>query len=267
MMSTVARRARIADPSAGTQPICAERVLQAFNTWAFKRQQPTEPQLLLATIRAAVARLQPLQFVLYWGKGPRTGIAAPEHECLDYLAQMSARIENVYAPGAEFTLIFTDTHATLNGHGPASMASYYSAVAEAAGERGFARRYLSEIVAAAPEAARCADAAPAPAILAKLQACAAKWYRGEGSTSVGAARYYCMNMVERRAIEIAFPGAIFLTFNSAEYRELFPAKLPVFYMYSMRKGIAVKPWFVEVAGGDARIESARSSADACALQS
>lgn len=265
-MSTVARRARLADPSAGTQPISAERVLQAFNTWAFKRQQPTEPQLLLATVGAAVARLQPLQFVLYWGKGPRASIAAPECECLDYLAQMSARIETVYAPGADFTLIFTDTHATLNGHGAASMASYYGAVAEAAGERGFARRCLSDIVAAAPEAVRSSDAAPNPAILAKLQACAAKWYRGEGSTSLGAARYYRMNMVERRAIEFAFPGNIFLTFNSAEYRELFPAKLPVFYMYSMRKGVAVKPWFVEVCAGDTRNEAARSSSDARALQ-
>lgn len=259
-MSTVARSTRIVDPSRAPAPVTPERVLQAFNTWAFKRQQPTEPQLLLASIAAAMARLQPLRFVLYWGKGPRNGIAAPERECLDYLAQMAHRIEQVYAPGAVFTLVFTDTHATLNGHSAAGMASYYGAVADAAGERGFAYRFLGEIVAAAPEAALSDDCEPTPAVLARLQACAAKWYRGEGSTSQGAARYYRMNMVERRAIEIAFPGAIFVTFNGAEYRELFPARLPAFYMYSMRKGIAVKPWFVDVACSEARCDSAKSSA-------
>jgi hypothetical protein len=36
-------------------------------------------------------------------------------------------------------------------------------------------------------------------VVASLIACAAKWYRGEGSTEQGALDYHRMNMVEKRA--------------------------------------------------------------------
>src|SRR5260370_41864797 len=53
-----------------------------------------------------------------------------------------------------------------------------------------------------------------------------------------------MNMVERRAVELAFPRSIFITFNCSELRSLFPEHLPIFYMYSLRRGTGVKPWFL-----------------------
>ena len=60
----------------------------------------------------------------------------------------------------------------------------------------------------------------------------------------GALKYHAMNMVEREAVELEFPDSIFVTFNNSEFRDLFPANLPVFYMYSLRKGCSVKPWFI-----------------------
>jgi len=59
----------------------------------------------------------------------------------------------------------------------------------------------------------------------------------------GRAEFYQMNMIERRAVELAFPRSIFVTFNGSEFRGLFPQRLPIFYMYSLRRGIRVKPWF------------------------
>jgi hypothetical protein len=53
-----------------------------------------------------------------------------------------------------------------------------------------------------------------------------------------------MNMIEKRAVELAFPRAIFITFSGSHLRCLFPARLPIFYMYSMRRGTSVKPWFL-----------------------
>jgi hypothetical protein len=53
-----------------------------------------------------------------------------------------------------------------------------------------------------------------------------------------------MNMIERRAVELAFPRSIFVTFNGSEFRGLFPQRLPIFYMYSLRRGVSVKPWFL-----------------------
>ena len=69
-------------------------------------------------------------------------------------------------------------------------------------------------------------------------------YRGDGSPKQGAIGYYHMNMIERRAVQLAFPSSIFLTFNGIEYRRLFPELMPIFYMYSLKRGTAEKPWFL-----------------------
>src|SRR5215813_1153120 len=55
-------------PSKTVAPL---KVLQAFNTWAFKREQPSDPDLMLQIINDARALGEPIPFVLYWGKGPR----------------------------------------------------------------------------------------------------------------------------------------------------------------------------------------------------
>lgn len=222
------------------------KVVQAFNTWAFKRERTSDPLLMEQVVAAAIAGSTPLQFVLYWGKGPRSRIDVPENACLDYLFSMASRIEAVYPPGARFTLILTDTHAELNGHTRAEVDRYFSEVAQAAVQRGMSTVKLTELVGKAPDVPVDHAAEPDAEILEKLSSCAAKWFRGEGSPACGARRYYKMNMVERRAVELAFPQAIFATFNGSEYRQLFPAGMPVFYMYSLKKGTAVKPWFVGV---------------------
>jgi hypothetical protein len=242
-MST-ARNPMSKDASRPKGLVSARRVLQAFNTWAYKREQPTEPQVLLRSIASAIAKNDPISFVLYWGKGPRDSIAEPELACLDYLGQMRQRIENVYAPGAQFTLILTDTHASLNGHHKAAISNYFHAVRRVADPRFFSCCHLSDLVEIVQQVAPEDDAKqPDAEILRKLEHCASKWYRGEESFSDGASNYYSMNMVERRAVEVVFPTSIFITFNGSEYRELFPASLPVFYMYSIKKGVSEKPWF------------------------
>jgi len=223
----------------------SKKIFQSFNTWAFKRQQPTEPGELLRFVERAVTRSGPIHFVLYWGKGPRSTIADPERDCLRFLSQMGERIRAEYPPGAHFTLIATDTHATHNGHSASDIRCYFTDLAALATPYDFTLRYLSDIVDIHKD--RLIIAAPkAPTgLLDKLQPCAEKWYRGEGAVLDGAVQYYEMNMVEKQAVEMFFPHSIFVTFNNSQFRELFPELLPVFYMYSMRKGISVKPWFVD----------------------
>ncbi len=60
----------------------AEKVLRAFNTWSFKREQPSDPQLMLRFITDAIATQAAIPFVLYWGKGPRHETGAYEIQCL-----------------------------------------------------------------------------------------------------------------------------------------------------------------------------------------
>jgi L-tyrosine isonitrile synthase len=80
--------------------------------------------------------------------------------------------------------------------------------------------------------------------LASLVASAQKWYRGRGTPQEGALTYLRMNLIEQRVVERAFPGSIFITFNGSKMRCLFPKQLPIFYMYSLRRGVSIKPWFL-----------------------
>ena len=79
---TIRPRQRL--PPASLQPKrpSAEKVLQSFNTWAFKREQPSDPQLMLCTIARAIRFSRPLSFALYWGKGPRCSVAEPDIQCM-----------------------------------------------------------------------------------------------------------------------------------------------------------------------------------------
>jgi hypothetical protein len=233
-------------PAKGPPAVSADKVLRSFNTWAFKREQPDDPALMRQVIAEAIERREPVPFVLYWGKGPRQHVNEHDIQCLDYLAALAQRVRAAYPQGAAITLIFTDTHAALNGHSRHSIDDYFGAVEAGARTRGFACGRLSECVRAADATAAdhpIEDALPAET-LRQLGASAAKWYRGEGTAEQGAARYYRMNMVEKRAVQLAFPRTIFVTFNGSELRCLFPERLPVFYMYSLRRGVSVKPWFL-----------------------
>lgn len=225
----------------------AERILQSFNTWAFKREQPDSPALLRQSIGCCVSLNASIPFVLYWGKGPRGGVSAPETACLDYLNALARRICAVYEPGATIRLIFTDTHARLNGHPEAALQGYFASVAEEARKRGFDTCYLGDLVRkleTMDALAASANDLPDAQTLLRLTECAAKWYRGEGGPDQGASEYFRMNMVEKRAVACAFPQAIFVTFNGSEFRSLFPDDLPIFYMYSIRRGVGAKPWFL-----------------------
>jgi hypothetical protein len=224
----------------------AEKVLRAFNTWAFKREQPSDVQLMLDTLSEAIAAQQPIRFVLYWGKGPRHAVGAPEMQCLDFLAAVAARVKGVHAPGAAITLILTDTHAELNGHCRQDIDQYFDEIKAAAKQRGFETRSLGQLVKAAGNLATAApleETVPA-GMLSSLTTSAAKWYRGAGTPEQGALTYLRMNLIEQRVVERAFPGSIFITFNGSDLRALFPRQLPIFYMYSLRRGVSVKPWFM-----------------------
>lgn len=189
---------------------------------------------------------RPIEFVLYWGKGSRTHLAAPEYDCLDFLAAMARRIGEGYAPGASIRLICTDTHALLNGYSRNNISSYFSAVGEAASRRGFQWCLLGDLTRG--QSGNIAYACPASRperTIQQLERSAARWYKGTGKPVDGAIAYYDLNMTEKRAVELEFPDAIFITFSGSDLRELFPERLPVFYMYSVRKGVSVKPWFID----------------------
>jgi hypothetical protein len=138
--------------------VTATKVLHSFNTWAFKREQPADPHLMLQFISEAIALDAPVPFILYWGKGPRSNLGMPDIQCLDYLAALARRVRAVHPRGAAIKLIFTDTHAALNGHSPASMRGYFGETDIKARQHGFDTCWLSHIIRAA-EATTISDPA------------------------------------------------------------------------------------------------------------
>jgi hypothetical protein len=238
-------------PSEGLRPsrkrITPEQVLAAFNVRAFRREAPGDLQLMLQLISRAIAFNEAIPFVMYWGKGPRAAMAKPDLDCIAFLGAMIERIRETYPPGAKLKLIFTDTHALLNGHNPAHIRVYFDEIELCAHVHGFDTAWLGDIVRAAEgrtEAPTAEDMVMSEDMAMRLTASARKWYRGEETVEEGARRYFQANMVERSAVEIAFPHSIMITFNSSALRALLPRQLPVFYMYSIRRGFSVKPWFI-----------------------
>jgi hypothetical protein len=226
-------------------PATAEQVLKSFNTRAFRREQPDRRDAMLGVISRAIAAHEAVPFVMYWGKGLRPLLAAPEYACLDYLVTMLQRVGERYRPGARMTLVFTDTHASLNGHSQESIETYFADLDAAARSRGFDVCRLSTLMNAVEiEADAVLTEFPSEELLAGLAVSAAKWFRGEGTTEEGALRYFRANMVERRVLEQAFPHTIFVTFNGSSLRSLFPESMPIFYMFSVRHGTSDKPWFL-----------------------
>jgi hypothetical protein len=226
--------------------IQAEHVLRAFNTWSFKREQPSDPPLLLQFVARAMAAHRPIPMLFYWGKGPRCRIDGHDLRCLEFLCSMADRIAAVYEPGAAMQLIFTDTHARLNGYPEVGIDSYFSSVEVEARARGFSCCRLGNLISTTNAEAEdyTLGAAVPEDMLVRLSASAMKWYHGQATPREGAIVYFHMNMIEKRAVELSFPEAIFATFNSSKFRILFPKRLPIFYMYSLQRGVSVKPWFL-----------------------
>ncbi|MGE0767779.1 MAG: hypothetical protein AB7L90_15050 [Hyphomicrobiaceae bacterium] len=225
----------------------AAEIVKSFNTWAFKREQPSSLPMLQAAVARRLALDLPISFVLYWGKGPRSKAAAPEADCLAYLTRLAEKARPKGGAMPVFTLCLTDTHARLNGHSESSIQQYFGSVRELAARYGFETTLLSRLVDTADRVPSGDHVIPED-VITKLVSCAERWYRGEGNAEAGAITYFKMNLVERRAIECHYPDSIFVTFNGSEYQALFPSKLPIFYMYSLRRGHSPKPWFLDEAG-------------------
>ena len=232
--------------------ITVDKIVKSFNTWFFKREQPDSVEKLSLTISRAVKLEQPISFVLYWGRGPRFEKAHPDIRCLNYLNEFVNRITNIYKGGAAITLIFTDTHARLNGFSSESTARYFKDIAQSASQFNFKFCFLGDLVQSL-KAPHPRPENPSDDMIAKLSLSAAKWYQGTNAPHIAARTYYAMNMIEKRAVEAAFPDAIFITFNVCEMRELFPYRLSIFYMYSLKRGTSVKPWFLP-ASSDADVD-------------
>jgi len=223
-----------------------QKVLEQFNTWSFKREHPKDEGLLLQAIGKATELNQAIPFVLYWGKGEKNLPDEAEKAAFKFLESLNERIKSVYASGAKFTLILTDTHAELNGLDDDGVREYYSAIQKLSSTSGFETIFMSEIAPLKEiEPDQYDSLQISDKVRSILTTSAEKHYKGSNDYNSGAIKYFAQNQIEKVAVEKQFPDSVFLTYSGGDLNDIFP-NLPIFYMYSTQKGVSSKPWFISI---------------------
>lgn len=223
----------------------AHNILEVFNTWQYKREQPNTTQKILESILKNIQKKRPIPFVMYWGKGKKKTANTKEKEALAFLHKMLGGIKNIYPPGFTVKIIFTDTHATLNGYNENEIKQYYDSVSYLKTKYNFNFLYLSELVEYKEEVLleKVEDIKINPKLMNSLINSSKKHFKKEKDFVLGAKLYYLQNQIEKKIIDKTFSNSIFLTYNSNELDGILPEKIPLFYMYSLKKGTSIKPWF------------------------
>lgn len=223
----------------------AGEILDSFNTWKFKREQPNTPEKVMESILKNIRAKTSINFVMYWGKGEKDILGDEETEAIKYLDEMLNQIKVLYLSGVKTTFIFTDTHTELNGYSKNEIQKYYNSVEKLAKSYNIESLYLSELAKYNEEnlSQQIDNIKIDPELFSTLKDSSEKHCKKLKDHALGAKLYFLQNQIEKKEIENKFAGSIFLTYNGSNLNEILPTELPIFYMYSMRKGTSVKPWF------------------------
>ncbi len=239
----------------------AEAVLSSFNTWKFKSEKP-DPRIR-DIVETCVADNRPIPFSMYWGKGEWDEAAEPEHAALRFLRSFRKKIHNInladtdrpdYGKSTTLKVIFTDTHAVLNGYEEQRIQAYFDSV------RGAMLRIMdsmdSETVNMSditgeinPEQMKgksTHDQIPMDIQQALLIASRKHSRDKDSDPWTSAQEYFALNKLEIPAVEKHCAGSIFLTYNSRKWNALLPTQLPIFYMHAVNDEATkkkIKPWF------------------------
>lgn len=223
----------------------AREILDRFDTWKFKREQPKTPEKMMENILKNIRKKSPINFVMYWGKGEKNIVGDEEVNAIKYLDEMLSKIKDKYLPGVKMTFIFTNTHARLNGHTEAEIQKYFDSVKKLTQNYDINILYLSELVKYDEKTLlqKIDKLNIDSELFATLKNSSEKHCKKLKDHILGAKLYFLQNQVEKKEVEKRFTGSIFLTYNGSNLDKILPTGLPIFYMYSTKKGTSVKPWF------------------------
>lgn len=229
-------------------------VIAATTARRFRRNPAHDEAGLAAAVERALLGDGSLEFLMFWGCGPRRHAAGPDRAAVDALADLLAAAEAAAPVRARAHVICTDVHATNNGHSEVHYRSYFDEVSRLA--RGLDVQFEFEsavwhrggLTRAGIEA------------LEREAGFLARWDRfalrdrfvqqaGRHSRlankTLAARHYYATCLLEREVLRSLYPSSIFLTYNGPDFNECFP-DLPTLYVYPGPRGRNDKPWFVDV---------------------
>ena len=230
----------------------AANVAQALTARRFRRNPCFKEDGLRGLVQQALLGGHPLEFLMFWGCGPRNVACAPDRVALEALGDLLSAVQQNAGLEARVDIVFTDAHATNNGHPASHYNSYFASVRDAAAGLNVAFHLESEVWrrAGLTKGSVCA--------LEQTDHFAARWnafslrdrFMQQASRhshaldpAAAARHYYATCLLERDVLKARFRCSVFLTYNGPEFNECFP-DLPTLYIYPGPRGRTDKPWFV-----------------------
>ena len=221
--------------------ILIQSIFDSFKTRKFKREQPSDENLFFEVICQSVKKNEPIKFVTYWWKGERNEMWEHETQALEFLHSMFENINQKYTHKTKLSIIYTDTHARINGFNGEEIELYERSLRNATEKYGYNVLLMSDIL----KLEKYSEIDIESDFLDTLVVSASKHYKWNENIETIAKWYYQQNQNEKKQVAKMFENHIFLTYNGRSMNQLFPEKMPIFYMYSTKRGNSEKPWFKE----------------------
>lgn len=211
------------------------------------------------------------KFVMLWGASDKTRSTAADKDGLLYLLHFLKRVEDIYRVKAYLTLIFTDTHAFLNGYHKENYGRYIDEIKYHIRKHGYdwvlssdldmllatnlgfkdANELVEEIIRDPITRLNNLQAIPADVIEAFARYASrhciriARHKSGLYFKDVEAAAmgYLYLAMLEKQVVTERFRDSAFITYMSREDQLVLP-DLTIVRLYSIQSGLRTRPWFI-----------------------
>lgn len=215
-----------------------------------------------------------LRFISYWGGSDKKHPDKYDFDALLNLFGFLRVIEKHYRMDAQLTLIFTDTHALLNGYKPDDYKSYFKGIRNTVNQFNYTHVLMSEVLMpfAKSHHLRDMNALINSIINENRKHNIPEFLKGResfellkksankhshrylnnqffgdlrfNSTAESAYAYITLNQIEKQYVEKNFFQSVFLTYTSDDEKELIAPDLPSLQIYSFSKGQRSRPWFM-----------------------
>ena len=214
-----------------------------------------------------------IRFVQYWGASDKKYPDKYDFDALFHLFGFLRIVEKHYKIEVHLTLIFTDTHAILNGYNTENYKNYHREIRKILNEFNYSHVLMSEVLTPFAKSHNLKDTNDLIKSVIKqainnkipelimndesfevLKKSADKHslrftnkniYKDLCFNSIeqSAYAYILLNRIERQYVEKNFFQSVFLTYTSDIEMELIAPNLPSIQIYSIHKGLRCRPWF------------------------
>lgn len=212
------------------------------------------------------------EFVFLWGAGNKTKATKSDKDCLLYLFHFLKKVEDLYQVNVNLNVVFTDTHAYLNGYDHLNYDVYIREISYHIKKHGFQfltssalchtgfneagypdhQSFIDHVIAHADEFFGTLELKENEIKSVSnfyhyaLRHCVRIGHHQSGicfeNEESAAKAYLYVASFEKRIISKVYNKAAFITYLAKDESAVFP-DLPVIRIYSIKSGLRTRPWF------------------------